>query len=315
MEGEIFVNLKQAHYMKTIAQCGSITAAAKKLYVSQPSLSQMLRQIEDEIGLPLFDRSVSPFRVTYAGEKFLAAADTILSANAQLESQLHEIKNDHSGRLRLGISVTRAMQVLPLVLPIFLGQYPKVTLELTESGSAELEEMLHRGEIDLAMAAIESTRTTVAYELIEQETMGILAGRDAQISKRFLSGTPVSLQDVQKERFVFLTQAHSSRITQDKLFRKYGISPTAILETDSLEVGRRVAIEAGACMLLPNIYVDEYVRQRNGSFFPVSNYENHRHFYACYRRDEFIPRYTRDFIQITTRLLAKQREHGHTNRR
>ncbi|WP_143459634.1 LysR family transcriptional regulator, partial [Klebsiella pneumoniae] len=80
------MNLKQAHYVRTIAQCGSLTAAAKKLYVSQPSLSQMLRQIEDEIGLPIFDRSVSPFRITYAGEKYLAAADTILAANAQLES-------------------------------------------------------------------------------------------------------------------------------------------------------------------------------------------------------------------------------------
>ena len=72
------MNLKQARYIKTIAQCGSITAAAKKLYVSQPSLSQMLRQIEEEIGLPLFDRSVSPFHITYAGEKYLEAAEIIL---------------------------------------------------------------------------------------------------------------------------------------------------------------------------------------------------------------------------------------------
>ena len=63
------MNLKQAKYVKTIAQCGSLTAAAKRLYVSQPSLSQMLRQIEDEVGLPIFDRTISPFRITYAGEK------------------------------------------------------------------------------------------------------------------------------------------------------------------------------------------------------------------------------------------------------
>ena len=63
------MNLKQAQYIKTIAECGSVTAAAKKLFVSQPSLSQMLRQVEQEIGLPLFDRSVSPLRPTYAGEK------------------------------------------------------------------------------------------------------------------------------------------------------------------------------------------------------------------------------------------------------
>ena len=95
------MNLKQAQYVKTIAECGSITAAAKKLFVSQPSLSQMLRQIEQEIGLPIFDRSTSPLRLTYAGEKYLYAAERILAANSELESQLKEIKQEHAGRLRL----------------------------------------------------------------------------------------------------------------------------------------------------------------------------------------------------------------------
>lgn len=54
--------------------------------------------------------------------------------------------------------------------------------------------------------------------------------------------------------------------------------------------------------------MDDYVRQRRGAFFPLANYENHRHFYACYRKDEFIPRYTRDFIRITTGVLSKQQE-------
>lgn len=302
------MNLKQAKYIKTIALCGSLTAAAKKLYVSQPSLSQMLRQIEDEIGLPIFDRSVAPFRITYAGEKYLAAAETILAANAQLESQIREIKHDYSGRLRLGISVSRAMQVLPLVLPLFSQRYPHVTLEIRESGSNDLEDLLRRGEIDLALAAIESTSPHMTFELIEKETIGILAGRDTAVAKRMISGTPISIQDVKDEKFVCLTTSHSSRVVQDKLFLKNGFSPRVLLETDSLEVGRRVALEAGACMVLPNIYVDEYVRQKRGEFFPLADYENHRHFYACYRNDEFIPKYTRDFIQITTGVLDRERQ-------
>jgi len=178
------MNLKQAQYVKTIAECGSITAAAKKLFVSQPSLSQMLRQLEQDTGLPIFDRSTSPMRLTYAGEKYLYAAERILAANAELDSQLREIRQEHAGRLRLGISVTRAMQVMPLVMPVFQQQYPNVTLQLTESGSANLEELLRGGSIDLAFAALESTSPSLAYELLEKETitgqemMAILEGRD-----------------------------------------------------------------------------------------------------------------------------------------
>ena len=304
------MNLKQAQYVKTIAECGSITAAAKKLFVSQPSLSQMLRQLEQETGLPIFDRSTSPMRLTYAGEKYLHAAERILAASAELESQLREIRQENAGRLRLGISITRAMQVMPPVLPIFQQQYPNVTLEMTERGSAHLEELLRMGNIDLALAALESTSPSLAYELIEKETVGILAGRDTAVARQYASGTDLPLEAVRRERFVCLTKGHSSRITQDKLFRRYGLTPNVLLETDALEVGRRVALEAGGCMILPSIYIDDYCYQHHGAFYPLKDYENHRHFYACYRKDEFVPRYVRDFIQITTQVLERQqREH------
>ncbi len=300
------MNPKQALYIRTIAQCGSITAAAKKLFVSQPSLSQMLRQIEQEAGLPLFDRSVTPLRLSYAGEKYLQAAERILTATEELENQLREIKHENAGRLRLGISVTRGMQVLPKVVPIFSQMYPNVALELTESGSGNLEKLLQEGQIDLALAALESTSVNMVYELIEQEVIGILAGKDTALARRFPSGTPVALTDAQGDSFVILSSGHSSRIIQDKVFRRNGMNPHILLETDSLEVGRRVAVEAGACMLLPNIYIDGYVRSHRGEFFPLAGYENHRHFYACYRKNEFIPRYTRDFVQIVARVLEKE---------
>ncbi|MBE6955201.1 MAG: LysR family transcriptional regulator [Ruminococcaceae bacterium] len=309
------MNLKQAKYIKTIAECRSITEAARKLYVSQPSLSKMLLQIEADIGLTLFDRSVSPFTITFAGEQYLAAAEKIIAANEQLENQLREIKKEHFGKLRLGISVQRAMQVMPLVIPIFQIRYPNVALELSEGGSANLEERLHRGDIDLAFAAIESTSASLTYELIEKETIGILAGRDSDIARRLTAGIPVTLKDAEADRFVSLTQGHSVRVVQDKLFRRYGFRPQMLLQTDSLEVGRRIVLETGSCMLMSNIYVDDYVRERGGAFFPLADYENNRHFYACYRKDDFLPSYGRDFIKITTEALAREKESPRRYRR
>ena len=75
------MNLKQARYFITIIEEGSITAAAKKLYVTQPSLSQMLRQIEAECGVDLLVRNPLPMRPTYAGEKYLECARAIILAN------------------------------------------------------------------------------------------------------------------------------------------------------------------------------------------------------------------------------------------
>lgn len=297
------MNLKQAYYIKTIAECGSITAAAKKLYVSQPSLSQMLRHVEEELGVEIFDRSVAPFRTTYAGEKYLHAAQIILSAQEQLESEIREIRHEHSGRLRLGISVSRGMQVLPLVIPKFVAQYPQVKLELVESGSDTLDAMVKEGKIDLALAATEPSSPDMTYELIERETIGILAGKDAKIARRLPNGTHISVEEAKDDLFISLCKGHSSRVVQDKLFRRAGCSPKILLETDSLEVGKRITLESGACMVLPNIYVDNYVAHRKGQFYPLATVQHTRHFYACYRKEGFVPQYVQRFIQIVIEEL------------
>ena len=294
------MNMKQAMYFKTIAQYGTITAAAKQLYISQPSLSQTLRQIEDEAGTPLFDRSTSPFHLTYAGERYLKAVEAMLEIETRLKEEIESIRRDDGGRLRLGISVTRAIQVLPDVIPIFTKAYPNVTIELTEAASASLEGLLQKGQIDLALAALEANEANIAYELIEKESIGILAGKDSQLAQLVPSGTPISLEAVENEAFVSLDGSHSSRIIQDRLFRRYNIRPKILLETSSLEVARRVALKSGACMVLP----DDFVFQTNGAFYPLKDYENHRHFYACYRNDENTKKYVRDFVSITASVLA-----------
>ncbi len=299
------MNLKQAHYICTIAQEGSVTAAAKKLYVSQPSLSQMLKQVETELGVSLFDRSVSPFRPTFAGEKYLEAAGIVLSVNQKLENQIQEIREENSGRLRLGISVQRAMEVLPLALPWFMAQFPHVLLEVTERGSAHLEELVLQGQVDLALAAIESTSPRLSYELIEQEVIGVLAGKGSCLAARYPDGTPITLEMAGEERFVSLKEGHSVRVVQDVLFRRCGLLPHILLETDSLEVARRVALGTGSCMLCSNIFVDDLVR-RSGRFYPLRDYENHRHFYACYPKEGKLPRYAAEFIQIVARVLRQK---------
>lgn len=279
------MNLKQARCIRAIAREGGVTAAARKLYVSQPALSQMLRQVETELGMPLFDRSVSPFRLTFAGEKYLEAADIILAAHRRLENQLQEIREENSGRLRLGISVQRAGQVLPLALPWFAMQYPHVSLELTERGSAHLEELVSRGEVDLALAAIDSTSPRLSYELIEQEVTGILAGGGSSLAGRFPPGTAVSVEDAAEDTFISLKEGHSIRVVQDALFHRYGLRPP---------------------ILCSDIYVDGMVRRR-GAFYPLRDYENHRHFYACYPKDGALPQYAAGFIRIVKQVL-EQRE-------
>ncbi len=302
------MNFRQAQYICTIAAEGSITAAARKLSVSQPSLSQMVRQIESETGVALFDRSSLPMQLTYAGEKYVECAQTIITASRRLENQLQDIRKENSGRLRVGISVQRSMRILPYVIPVFTSRYPDVSLEITEAGSVRIEEMLRTGDVDLMFAATDTTSAEFDYQLIEKEIIGILAGSSSGLVDVFRNGTSLSVEDTAAEKYVYLKPGHSVRSIQDYLFRKYALEPKVILETDSLEVARRVTVSSGACMLCPNVYYDDAMIDAGGVFYPLKKYENKRHYYACTRKSEVLPRFAQDMIEMVRSVLRNELE-------
>ena len=165
---------------------------------------------------------------------------------------------------------------------------------------------MSRGEVDLALAAIDSTSPRLSYELIEREVTGILAGGGSSLAGRFPPGTAVSVEDAAEDTFISLKEGHSIRVVQDALFHRYGLRPPILLETDSLEVAKRTALGTGSCMLCSDIYVDGMVRRR-GAFYPLRDYENHRHFYACYPKGGALPQYAAGFIRIVKQVL-EQRE-------
>lgn len=70
-----------------------------------------------------------------------------------------------------------------------------------------------------------------------------------------------------------------------KIFCRSGFHPKILLETNTLEVGKRVAVASGACMLMSNIYIDEFIRRKRGEFYPLKDYENYRHLYACHSKE------------------------------
>lgn len=287
------MNLRQALYVKTIAEEGGITAAARKLYITQPSLSQMLHQMEEEAGVPLFDRSSLPFRPTYAGERYLHAAAMLLNANEILENELREIRGEERGRLRLGISMQRSAHLLPRILPGFVQAYPKVEITLQEAGSARLEQLVQSGTVDVALASTEPVNPRLEYRLIQRERVGILAGAGSPLAERLPAGAPISLEEVRKGPFVILKSGHSVRVTQDWLFQEHGLQPQVFLETDSMEAARQIALQCGCYLLCSDSYLPPDAR-----FYPLEGYDNRRHFYACLRKGETAARYVEAFLQM-----------------
>lgn len=297
------MNIKHAQYMLTVLKEGSITSAAKKLYISQPSLSQMIKLVENTLGTPIFNRSTNPITLTYAGEKYIEAAKKILTINDNLIKEIEEINHEEHGTIKLGIPVQRAMQVMPYVLPRFYARYPHVKVDVRESGSANTEAAVLDGNVDLACLTTYPKHEELNYILIEEEELVLLTSRNSQLAKRIPSGTPISITEAKNEKFISSKVGHSVRDTQDRLFVTYDIQPEILMETSSIEVGKRTAIACDAVMICPINYIEMTPELHPGCcVYPIQGIEQRRSFYVCHRKELYLTKYMRDFIEILSGL-------------
>ena len=297
------MNIKHAQYMLTVLKEGSITAAAKKLYISQPSLSQMIKLVENTLGTPIFNRSTDPITLTYAGEKYIEAAKKILTINDNLIKEIEEINHEEHGTIKLGIPVQRAMQVMPYVLPRFYAKYPHVKVDVRESGSANTEAAVLDGNVDLACLTTYPKHEELNYILIEEEELVLLTSRNSQLAKRIPSGTPISITEAKNEKFISSKVGHRVRDTQDRLFVTYDIQPEILMETSSIEVGKRTAIACDAVMICPINYIEMTPELHPGCcVYPIQGIEQRRSFYVCHRKELYLTKYMKDFIEILSGL-------------
>ena len=129
-------------YVKTIAEERSISGAAKKLFMTQPSLSSCVQKIESALGTRLFQRTSTGLVLTFAGERYYQVAQDILKIYNDFEIEVSDINNLKKGRVTIGITVYLATFILPVVLPVFKKLCPNIELAIVEKNSTELEKSL-----------------------------------------------------------------------------------------------------------------------------------------------------------------------------
>lgn len=177
------MQLKELKYIVTLADEGSISRAAERLYMAQSSLSQFLLQYETELGISLFVRTSKGIRPTAAGSMFIDNARIILGHYRLIQNKLDDMAQLKSGSIILGISSFRGKYMIPKILKQFYALYPNVNVEIIEANSKALEEKLIDGTIDLAIIALPLSRLTHEVEIFKKDEILIVADSDHPIQK------------------------------------------------------------------------------------------------------------------------------------
>gem|GEM_PF-656696 len=195
----------------TIAEEGSLSKAAEKLFVSQSSLSQFLKSYEAAIGCSLFVRTSTGMRPTEAGERVLEAAHQIVAIGNNLQNELWDIANLSTGKVSLGLTPFRGSFVLPDILPAFYAKYPQITIHTVEANTQTLEDYLLRQVIDVALLTYPLITKKLPTEDAYEEEVYLAVNRESPVLKRAMRDEEtgrsyINFEDVMDEPFILLSK-------------------------------------------------------------------------------------------------------------
>lgn len=305
------MDIYQFEYVMAIAEEKSISKAAKKLYITQPSLSQYIMRLENNLGVKLFDRSASSMILTYAGEIYVETAKDILNLNTGMKRKLSDIAGSKKGRLVMGVPHQAGRHVLPLVLPEFHRQYPEIEIVVKEDVTMRLEEMLLSGKIDIAILNLPMQNEKILYETIATERVFLVAPKDHWIcdSKMFSGDNcKIDFNSLKDEPFILLEQGQRMRLLMDEIFKIANFKPNVLMEIKNLDTAYCIAAAGMGFTLVPeNVIWLLNVDANQYNNFLIDNVT--LTLVAAYRRGEYLTKATNEFINITKEILSlKQKE-------
>jgi len=238
-------------YVYEVYKHGSFSKAAKSLFITQPALSISIQKVEKTIGMPLFDRSKKPLRLTEAGTLYIQKFQQIQHMERELAQQLNDLSELNTGSLRIGGSHYFNSYVLPKILTEYKKEHPGIQLELLEAGANELLNLLADHEIDITFNCMIKPKDSFCripgfidtilisvpknMKINEQLSEYALSAKDIIAQKHQAFSTPsVPLNPFSDTPFILLTPGNNLYNRSNTFFSDAQITPNVCFQVSQL---------------------------------------------------------------------------------
>ena len=197
----------QLEYLLAVANTGSFSAGAELCFVTQPSLSVQIRNLEEELGVVLLDRTKKPVIPTEIGKVVIENARKALKAFEYIKESVNEVRSEVAGTLRLGMIPTIAPYLIPQLLPMMAERYPKVELEVVVIFASEIFAELSKDALDAAVVSSGTCPSSlIEHELANDRFFAYLSPQHDMIERASLR-----LEDVNAKELLLLSDKHCLR--------------------------------------------------------------------------------------------------------
>jgi len=276
------MDIRTLQYFVEVVRFGGFSRAAKKIHSTQSTLSKAVRQLEDQMNLKLLERQGHVIRMTEAGEIVFRRAQTILVQCADLRFELEEYRGLQRGKLRLGIPLIGSSNLFAHWFSEYRNRYPGIELQLVEHGSKKLEEMVKRGEIDLA-ASLLPVSEEFDWQELRREPVDLLIHAGHPLAQKHT----VTVADLANEPFIlFGTGFVLNQIIVNTCLEK-GFSPRIVAESSQVDFVIELVASRLGIAFLPRMIAEERHHPTTRRI-PIVEPEIYWHLALIWRHDSYL---------------------------
>ena len=189
-------------YFVEVVNEGGMTNASKSLYIAQPTISKAVKDIEKELGMPLFDRSKRELKLTDAGQVFYQKCKEILALYNNLPVEINSLLGLETGHISIGLSAVMNMNKFIQILGEFHKLYPNITYNLVENGGKMIESQLANDEIDIGITTLPVDGTIFNSIPLYQEDLKLVLNKEHHLAHR----KTVEMKELANEDFILFNE-------------------------------------------------------------------------------------------------------------
>jgi LysR family cyn operon transcriptional activator len=249
------MELRHIKYLLAVADHGNFTRAAEALHVSQPTLSQQIKQLERALGVALLDRSSRTVRLTDAGEAYAHHARLALRDLYAGERAVDDVQDLSRGQLRVAMTPTFTAYLIGPLIHRFHVAHPGIKLAVCEPNQDRIEADLLADRLDLGVAFAGTHAVGIGHRTLFTETLSLVVGSDHRLAAT-TGALPVA--ELVDEPLGMLSSDFATRLHIDAYFADWGILPNIAFEADSISAVLELVRRGALVTVLPNAITGEH---------------------------------------------------------
>ncbi|MEO5336122.1 MAG: LysR substrate-binding domain-containing protein [Magnetospirillum sp. WYHS-4] len=278
------VTLRQLRAFAAVARHKSFTRAAEELHLTQPAISMQVKQLEAQLGLPLFEQAGRALRLNEAGEEVYRQARALTQQLDELEEVLDRLKGLERGRLTIS-AISTATYFVPRLLGTFSRRYPGITVSLDVTNREEALAHLRDNEVDMAIMGQPPAGLELEAGPFMENPLVIAAAPDHPLA----GVSAISHKRLEDEVFLVREPGSGTRSAMERFFRDHRLKLRTGMEMKSLEAIKQ-SVQAGLGLgLLPRDAIEMELAQGRLVALEVVGFPILRHWYVVHRKGKSLP--------------------------